>query len=480
MKKRILSLLLTLLLCVSLFPAPASAAMGGACGDAARWWLDDSGTLTISGSGPMWDNAYLQWAKDRDYIKGVVIEEGVTAIGRNSFDLCFNLVSVTLPKSVADIGYRAFAGCHALTTVTLPEQGLERIGQEAFHNCAALTSFAFPDTLTEIGTDAFRGCASLTGVTLPDSLAILGDAAFYNCKSLTSVNVPESLTVLGDSVFMGCEGLTSVTLPDTLTAIGDRAFASCSALTSIDLPDSLTSIGAAAFSYTSLTTVTILEGVTALPEGLFSMCFDLERVTLPAGLTSIAPTVFQYCGSLKDVCFGGSEAEWDNVNIGYANDPLAAVTVHCTDSLARASTQTVTIGDQVVTLEAYALLDESGNATNYVKLRDLAYLLNGTATQFEVGWDGSINLITGQSYTANGSELSTPFSGDRAYSLYGGKTNVNGLDTPLDAFVLLDDNGGGYTYYKLRDLGKALGFNVSWSAERGIYLEPGVPYSDAD
>lgn len=479
MKKRILPLLLTLLLCISLFPTPASAT-GGACGDNVRWWWDGNDVITISGSGPMWDNAYLQWVKNRDYIKGVVIEEGVTAVGSNAFDLCYNLTSVTLPESITSIGYRAFAGCHALTTVTLPEQGLECIGQEAFHNCAALTSFAFPDTLTEIGTDAFRGCASLTKVELPGSLTSLGDFAFLGCKRVTSVTIPESLTVLGDSVFMGCEGLTSVTLPDTLTTIGDRAFASCSSLAAIDLPGRLTSIGAAAFSVTPLTSITIPEGVTALSEGLFYMCSHLERVTLPAGLTSIAPTAFQYCSGLKDICFGGTEAEWDNVSIGYANDPLAAVTVHCTDSLARASTQTIIIGDEQVTLEAYSLLDESGNAANYVKLRDLACLLNGTAAQFEVGWTDAVEITTNAPYTTNGSELSTPFSGDRAYSLYGGKTNVNGVDTPLDAFVLLDDSGGGYTYYKLRDLGEALGFNVGWSLERGIYLEPGVPYTDAD
>lgn len=42
--------------------------------------------------------------------------------------------------------------------------------------------------------------------------------------------------------------------------------------------------------------------------------------------------------------------------------------------------------------------------------------------------------------------------------------------------MLTDDCGGGYTYYQLRDLGQALNFNVSWSAEHGIYLETDKPY----
>ena len=45
--------------------------------------------------------------------------------------------------------------------------------------------------------------------------------------------------------------------------------------------------------------------------------------------------------------------------------------------------------------------------------------------------------------------------------------------------MLTDDSGGAYTYYKLRDLGKALGFNVDWSAEKGVFVETDKPYSGA-
>jgi len=58
-------------------------------------------------------------------------------------------------------------------------------------------------------------------------------------------------------------------------------------------------------------------------------------------------------------------------------------------------------------------------------------------------------------------------------------TIVNDAYLPLTAFQITW-NGGGHTYYQLRDLGRALNFNVGWSAERGIFIEPGVPYSDAD
>lgn len=146
---------------------------------------------------------------------------------------------------------------------------------------------------------------------------------------------------------------------------------------------------------------------------------------------------------------------------------------------AYASTQAVLVDGSTVTFQAYALKDANGNDTNYVKLRDVAQVLNGTAVQFEVGWNGAVNIETGKSYTSNGSEMKTPFSGNRAYSPATAPTNINGAPAALEAIVLLDDDGGAYTYYKLRDLGTALGFQVDWTAEKGIFIETGSSQTPA-
>ena len=138
---------------------------------------------------------------------------------------------------------------------------------------------------------------------------------------------------------------------------------------------------------------------------------------------------------------------------------------------AYASTQNVLVDGSPVEFLCYALKDEKGNDTNYVKLRDVAQILNGTAAEFEVGWDGAVNIETGKAYTPNGSEMKTPFSGNRAYETATAPTNVNGQTAALEAIVLTDDAGGAYTYYKLRDLGTALDFRVDWSAEKGIFIE---------
>ena len=49
------------------------------------------------------------------------------------------------------------------------------------------------------------------------------------------------------------------------------------------------------------------------------------------------------------------------------------------EGTAYASTQTVLVDGSAVIFQAYALKDAYGNDTNYVKLRDVAQILNGTA-----------------------------------------------------------------------------------------------------
>lgn len=122
----------------------------------------------------------------------------------------------------------------------------------------------------------------------------------------------------------------------------------------------------------------------------------------------------------------------------------------------------IQVDGKTVDFDLYALKDAKGNDTNYIKLRDVAYQLNGTKAQFNVGWDGSIKLTRGEAYVANGSEMSTPFSGDQRYQDSKSAVLIDGEKVDLSAILLTDSKGSGYTYFKLRDLGAALGFNVSY------------------
>jgi len=147
-----------------------------------------------------------------------------------------------------------------------------------------------------------------------------------------------------------------------------------------------------------------------------------------------------------------------------------------------AGRQTVYVDGNAVELNTYALLDGSGYPTNYVKLRDLAYILKDTPARFSIGFiEDYISLTKGGTYQIVGSEMSTPFSGDRQYIGHSWPTFANGTAYVMAAFMLFDDNGGGYTYYKLRDVGTLLNFNVGWNTTKAaIYVETNKPYTGED
>lgn len=98
----------------------------GVCGNNLIWMYDNStGTLTISGSGEMYnyefdENSGFGFRPWEDFIyaiKHVIIEDGVTSIGTCAFMDCQNLTDIKLSGSVTSIGDEAFSFCPKLTDV---------------------------------------------------------------------------------------------------------------------------------------------------------------------------------------------------------------------------------------------------------------------------------------------------------------------------------------------------------------------------
>ena len=121
-----------------------------------------------------------------------------------------------------------------------------------------------------------------------------------------------------------------------------------------------------------------------------------------------------------------------------------APTAFAAGGTAYASTQAVEVDGKKVEFQMYALKDASGNGTNYVKLRDVAHVLNGTKAQFSVVSVSSKKTISvaGGAYEANGAEMTTPYSGDRAYTGGTQTIQVTGEAVDRTAITLLDDAGG--------------------------------------
>ena len=98
--------------------------------------------------------------------------------------------------------------------------------------------------------------------------------------------------------------------------------------------------------------------------------------------------------------------------------------------------------------------------SNYFKLRDVAALLSGTSAQFNVGYDDAsktVILTTGQGYKAKKSDLKGAAKAAKQTQAGRDTILIDGVEKELKAYKI-----GGSNYFKLRDLGKALGFTVSY------------------
>ncbi|MCD8382722.1 MAG: leucine-rich repeat domain-containing protein [Clostridiales bacterium] len=302
------------------------------------WKLDESYTLTISGSGDMPEvECYgdTPWYSYRTSIQVVVLEAGVTSVSDYAFYNCTSLTSVSIADSVTAIGAYAFGRCTALAEIVIPDS-VTSLGEGLFFYCTKLTDVSVGGGVIAIGDGAFNYCNSLETIQLPSAVAFVGEQAFFHCVALTAINVaegndtfcslkgvlyskdmttvvccpagvdsydfPDGVTVIGDSAFEGCANLTEIAIPETVTTIGESAFAQCTGLTEIVIPDSVKLIGENAFySCTSLTVADVSSNVTVLESYLFYQCSALEKVTIGANVTSIGSYAFAGCSSLTGV-----------------------------------------------------------------------------------------------------------------------------------------------------------------------------------
>ena len=226
----------------------------------------------------------------------------------------------------------------------------------------------------------------------------------------------------------------------------------------ISIGDGVTSIGAYAFYYLSVGGV--------------------ASVVIPDSVTSVGLGAFSKCGSLTDVYYTGSESQWQQVNIERDNEDMLYATIHCNDAdpattpapdptpttpaqatNAVLSPQKLTVDGKDVDCEKYNI-----GGSNYFKLRDLAYVLSGTASQFEVGFDeetSTVTITTGAAYTSNGSELAVGVDNASTAQTSRQAILIDGVErSDLTAY-----NIGGSNFFQLRELGAALGFDVDFDAD---------------
>ena len=333
MLKKSIACLLAVILVIGIVPVTvfaAETATSGQCGDNVYWTLDSNGKVTISGKGEMWNyhmgNSpfYLN-----SRVKSVVIESGVTSIGRGAFRGCSSLKSVTIPSGVTTIEEVAFGECSSLKSVTIPNS-VTKIGGYAFSKCSSLSKVTIGSGVTSIASDALDGTAlyknssnwknnvlyigkylikaktSISGnYTVKDGTKVIAAGAFTDCKKLKNVTIPNSVKTICGAAFYGCEKLSKITIGNGVTSIGSSAFtctnldwendglyidkylivAQISDSGNYTVRDGTKVIAAGAFSGDALKSVTIPKSVKVIgySDSAFSIfygCEDLTNITV--------------------------------------------------------------------------------------------------------------------------------------------------------------------------------------------------------
>ena len=196
---------------------------GGQCGDDLTWTLDSSGTLTISGTGPMynyslWDNPWCDIALRSSGIStrvvNAVVSSGVTALGERALADCGSMVSVSLPETLLTVGESCFMSSDALRSITIPNS-VRSIGLGAFTACKNLSRVTLGRGLQRIGGQAFRECSSLSSIVIPDGVKKIEYLTFSDCANLMEITIPHTVTVIENHAFANCNILSRVTFTGT-------------------------------------------------------------------------------------------------------------------------------------------------------------------------------------------------------------------------------------------------------------------------
>ncbi len=381
MKKRLSALILCMLM---LLPLSALAETekavpetdGGVCGENLTWTVNTkTGVLSISGSGAMSDYAVGEpapWYRPYyQYIKTIVLSDGVTHIGNRAFGLMWEAESCNIPDTVESIGECAFAACYKLKSLDLPDT-VTTLGMSAFSECYGMSRITLSKNLTDIPMSAFYRCYALKDIALPSGITRIHYGAFQECTGLETISFPEALESIDEKAFQNCSALQELVLPDC-TFVWSDAFEGCIGLKSVTLPCYRTQsirLGAYLGACTSVTSVQvtpgsdnisygILEdyfedsaffrngiwadlrecrfsavldsGITKIGSCTFYGCKYLNSITIPASLTWIREKAFCGCDGLKDVYYQGTRADFEEKlasRIESGNEALLNATWH--------------------------------------------------------------------------------------------------------------------------------------------------------
>ena len=280
----------------------------GTCGENLRWYLTKDGTLTISGTGDMYDYDLREaapWHSYYDSISSIVVEEGVTSIGAHAFAMCMRTGSqFHIPASVSKIGPAAFRHMTCLEEFVLAEGN---------------TAFRVVDNalLSADGTQLIAYPAQLTGVyTVPNTVTTIWEFAFAN-SNVNKLILPDSVKVLKDNSLYNLWQAKEVVLGNGIETIGVE-FLTATTLDRLYLPASVRDIAEGAFMGAQLNAIEVdennryyrvVDGVLYSADmtllHTYPVRLEQSSIAIPDTVTTIANYAFADCEHVSNIRFRG-------------------------------------------------------------------------------------------------------------------------------------------------------------------------------
>ena len=328
--------------------------LSGECGENLTWTLDEStGTLTISGTGDMWDydvttsgETTAPW-RDLSFTT-LVLEPGITRIGSCAFyQECDISCDLTIPEGVTAIGHDAFWGCN-IWELTLPDS-LKTIESGAFAYGFAYSDdsvLRIPAGVTTIGEIALAGIprASITVDPENRSFKMIGNG-LYNASGTRllaviqgdgTFTIPDTVSQVDFLTFKNCD-YTGIYLGAKVPAqfvTYESPFSSASNLKSIAVSASnpnykavdgvlFSKDGKKLIAYPAQkagASYTVPDGVETILGYAFADNDNLTELTLPEGVKSIGYCATMDCSRLTSITLPASLRALEHQAIGYSWD----------------------------------------------------------------------------------------------------------------------------------------------------------------
>ena len=165
--------------------------------DADIEWKIVGTTLYVSGDGEIpgfsdREEQFRDWQLYKDIVEKIIIEDGITKIGKKNFVGFVKTKEVIFSDSVTELGEMAF---YHSGLENIDFNNINKLGKFAFSNSHNLKSVVIPGTIKNIPVSCFYYCNNLTEIYIDEGVETISQGALdvSNGQNIT-IHLPSSIS----------------------------------------------------------------------------------------------------------------------------------------------------------------------------------------------------------------------------------------------------------------------------------------------